>query len=80
MRRRALTVVLAALMLLGGCDSPVTVEAGWLDGPDVNDPSLTDASYRVFTRLLGRDPATVSETDRRRQMDAFQEMIQKVSQ
>ncbi|CAN5838511.1 MAG: esterase [Gemmatimonadetes bacterium] len=50
MRKRALAVMLAALMVLGGCGSPVTVEAGWLDGPDVNDPSLTDASYRVSTR------------------------------
>jgi carboxylesterase len=50
MRTRALSVLLAALVLLGGCDSPVTVEAGWLDGPEVNDPSLTDPSFRVSTR------------------------------
>jgi len=47
---RASAVMLAALLLLWGCDSPITVEDGWLDGPEVNDPSLTDPSYRVSTR------------------------------
>jgi carboxylesterase len=50
MRSRALIVSLLALMLLAGCASPVTIEAGWMDGPEVNDPSLVDASYRVSTR------------------------------
>jgi carboxylesterase len=57
MRIRASWLLLACLLVLAGCDSPVEVEDWWLDSPEVNDPSLFDPSYRVSTRpgLLPQD-------------------------
>jgi len=43
------------------------------------DVQMLPSRLHVFTRLRGRDPATVAEMNRRHQLDAFQEMIQRVS-
>ncbi|CAN5839545.1 hypothetical protein BH23GEM6_BH23GEM6_09380 [soil metagenome] len=43
------------------------------------DVQMLRSRLHVFTRLRGRDPAAVSDADRRHQMEAFQEMIQRVT-
>lgn len=46
------------------------------DGSPV-DVQMFDSDLHVFTRLRGRNPETVSEADRQRQRQVFQEMIQR---
>lgn len=44
-------LALVLVLLLGAaCRTPVTYEDGWMDDPDVLDPSLVDPRYRVSTR------------------------------
>jgi carboxylesterase len=49
MRRAALAAALLALVL-PACDSPIEYEPGWLDGPEVSDPSLNTPGYSLSTR------------------------------
>lgn len=49
------------------------------DGVHV-DVEMIDSELHVFTRLKGRDPATVRAVDRERQREAFEEMVSKVKQ
>lgn len=43
------------------------------------DVEMLESNLHVFTRLQGRNPALVTQADRQRQVDAFEEMIQQVS-
>jgi len=44
------------------------------------DVEMVDSRLHVFTRLNGRNPATITAADRERQQQAFREMVQRASQ
>lgn len=55
MKPHPVALIKLFLLLVGcsitlGCSTPVEYEDDWLDSPDVTDPSLSDASFRVSTR------------------------------
>jgi carboxylesterase len=49
MKTRLRSLLLAAA-LLAACDSPMAWEDDWMDGPEVQDPSLNDPGYLLSTR------------------------------
>jgi carboxylesterase len=54
--RARLRFLILGTALLAACDSPMAWEDDWLDGPEVQDPSLNDPGYLLSTRP-GTTPA-----------------------